>query len=298
MQAQASNSHRAIAEYLLRNPARLPTWGIEELASRVNVSAATLSRFARALGFESYSGMRCAAADVFQSMLQPVEKLRNSIELEASQRASGGVAAPAGMPGATGQWAKSIESSLNNTRQAAAGLDAPTTEKLVALLSNTNAVYTMGFGLSAHLSALLALHLQPFCKRCINVVEYGGTEVAAGRLMDIEKGDVLVVISFPRYAADALRLSNYARSRGAVIVAITDSPASPFASQAQHTLLAPASHPVLSSSLTAAVVLIEALAAALMVSNRNNVKQAAKLTDAISTFLVMSADDLRSLGGR
>jgi DNA-binding MurR/RpiR family transcriptional regulator len=80
-------------------------------------------------------------------------------------------------------------------------------------------------------------------------------------------------------------LTDYARGRGAVIVAITDSPASPIARHANHLLLAPATHPVLSSSQSAAVVVIEALVSSLMVSNRKNVEQAAKLTDAISSFL-------------
>jgi DNA-binding MurR/RpiR family transcriptional regulator len=281
LQHEGTSSNRAIADYLLRNPARIPAWGIEELAAHTQVSAATLSRFARTVGFESYSELRAAAAEALQTMLQPVEKLANSID-EAD---AGSALTP---------WQRSLEASLSNVRKAGGGLDAATTQKLVDLLAQAREVYTMGFGLSAHLAAILALHLQPFCKRCTNVVEYGGTEVAAGTLMEIERSDVLVVISLPRYSSDVLRLCNYARSRHATIVAITDSPASPLAQIATHTLLAPATHPVLSSSLGASLALVEALAAALMVSNRNNVKQAAKLTDAISNFLVMNADELRT----
>ena len=44
--------------------------------------------------------------------------------------------------------------------------------------------------------------------RPVQVVEFGGTEVAAGRLMNIGAGDVLVAISLPRYADDALRLGD------------------------------------------------------------------------------------------
>ncbi len=129
----ATVSNQAIADDVLRGPALVPALGVEELTCRVNVSAANLSRFVRA----------------------------------------------------------------------------------------------MGFGLSAHLAATLALHLQPFCKRCTTVV------------------------------------------------AITDSQASPLASLAHHVLLAPAAHSVLSSSMGEAMAVIEALVTALMVSNRNNVKQAA-----------------------
>ncbi len=67
----------------------------------------------------------------------------------------------------------------------------------------------------------------------MNVVEYGGTEVAAGRLMNLERADALIAISFPRYAADAIHLTRYARDRGAHITALTDSIASPLAPLAE-----------------------------------------------------------------
>lgn len=50
-------------------------------------------------------------------------------------------------------------------------------------------------------------------------------------------------------------------------------------------LVAPATHPVLSSSYTAALLVIEALVTSLMVSGDNQVAQAEKLTDAISAYL-------------
>ena len=49
------------------------------------------------------------------------------------------------------------------------------------------------------------------------VVEFGGTEVAAGRLMNIGPKDLLIAISFPRYARD----------RCAHVIALTDSMAPP-----------------------------------------------------------------------
>lgn len=282
LQNSGSKSNRAIAEYLLRNPLRIPAIGIEELASLNGVSAATLSRFARAAGYEGYPRLRAAAAESLQGMLQPVEKLRSSIQSSASKT------------GVTSVLLSGLEASVGNVRTAAENLDQKTLNAIVSLIAKANEVYTLGFGLSAHLASILALDLQPFCARLTNVVEFGGTEVAAGRLLNLGKKDVLIVISFPRYASDAIRLTSYAHARGAKVVAITDSPASPLAQLADHLLLAPANHPVLSSGLSAALVVIEALVAALMISNPDNVKQASKLTDAISAYLFNAHD----AGGR
>ncbi|TAG79431.1 MAG: MurR/RpiR family transcriptional regulator [Betaproteobacteria bacterium] len=278
LQNSGSRSNRVIAEYLLRNPLRIPAIGIEELASRTGVSAATLSRFARAASFEGYAELRAAAADSLQGMLQPVEKLRSSIQSSS------------GKLGGANVLVGGLEASVGNVRSAAESLDPKALTTIVSLISRANEVYTLGFGLSSHLASILALDLQPFCARLTNVVEFGGTEVAAGRLLNIGKRDVLIVLSFPRYATDAIRLTSYARTRGAKIVAITDSPASPLAQLADYLLFAPANHPVLSSGLSAALVVVEALVSALMISNPDNVKQASKLTDAIAAYLVDGTD--------
>jgi DNA-binding MurR/RpiR family transcriptional regulator len=273
MQDAGSRSNRAIAHYILRNPVLVTAWSIEDLSAAVSVSTATLSRFARLAGFAGYPDLRGAIAETLQSILKPVEKLRDAIE---KPRADG---AP---------FPEGLQETVDAVRTAAAALDGDSLSAVVRQVQGARTVYVMGFGLSAHLAGILTLGLQPFCPQLINVVEFGGTEVAAGRLMNVGGGDLLIVISFPRYASDAVQLAAYARNRGAEVLAITDSPASPLSRVAHRVLLASSAHPILSSSLAAAVLVIEALLTAMMTSSRENVVAAAKLTEAISAYLVRS----------
>lgn len=273
--ADGSASNRTIADYLLRNQMRATALGIEELAEACEVSTATISRFARDLGFKNYAAMRGAVAEtlqaVLQPVLQPVDKLRNNIARRARS------ASPA------------LES-LNYAEAAVAAsrqsLDTAEVAKVVGALTSARTVYLLGFGLSSHLAGILAMHLQPFCPHVVEVAGSGGTEVAAGHLANITGKDVLVVISLPRYALDVVRLAQFARDRDATVVSVTDSPASPLAGLGQHVLYANSTHPVLPSSSSAALAVIEALAVALMVSNKANVAKAARLTEAISAYLV------------
>jgi len=267
-------SGRGIADFMLRNQVRITALGIEEMADSCGVSTATVSRFARDLGFKNFSAMRSAVADTLQTMLRPVDKLRRKID-------RGHAAAPA---------SDSMEHALANIRATMGWIDAAELARVVSVLSQARTVYVMGFGLSSHLAGVLAMHLQPFCRHVIEVAGHGGTEVAAGHLATITAKDVLVIISFPRYALDVLRLGRFARTRAACIVAVTDSPASPLAELAHHVLFAQSAHPVLPSSASAALCLIEALVTALMVSNKGNVAKAALLTDAISSYLYGSGE--------
>ncbi|MGK5008028.1 MurR/RpiR family transcriptional regulator [Janthinobacterium sp. MDB2-8] len=268
--ATGSASQRQIADYLLRNQMRVTALGIEELADSCQVSTATISRFARDIGQKNYSAMRSAMAETLQSLLQPVEKLRRTIERRAR---------------ATSPVTESLEYAAANIAATSDALSPPAMQAVVRRLTRAKVVYVMGFGLSANLAGMLVQHLQPFCPHVVEVVGIGGSEVAAGHLVNLTAQDVLLVISFPRYTLDCIGLASFARDRGACVVALTDSPASPLAELADHALYAQSTHPVLPSSASTALAMIEALAVALMVSNKKNVEKAARLSEVISAYL-------------
>ncbi len=278
--SEGSAHHRRIAEFALRNPVMLASCGVEELAQATGTSAPTISRFARSLGFAGTAELRALAGAALAELLQPVDKLRASL----GQRAQPALAAGA-------------ESTALNLQQASTALTPARLAQVAALLCRAQTVYVMGFGLSSHLAGILSLDLEAYLKRMVNVVEFGGSEVAAGRLMGITKRDVLVSICLPRYGRDALALTGYARDRGARVVAITDGPASPIAPLATHLLAAPVLHPVLSASLVGPLSVVEALAAAVMVSRAENVEAAAKLGDAIAAYLVQKPTRRRARCG-
>jgi DNA-binding MurR/RpiR family transcriptional regulator len=209
-------------------------------------------------------------AETLQSLLQPVEKLRSTIARRTAK------ASPA---------LESLgyaEAALTATRGALAGTQI---DRVGTVLTKARTVYVLGFGLSSFLAGALAMHLQPFCRHVVEVAASGGTEVAAGHLATIGAKDVLVVISLPRYTLDVVPLTRFARDAGAAIVSITDSPASPLAELGHHVLYAHSAHPVLPSSSSAALAVIEALAVSLMTSNKANVAKAARHTEAIAAYL-------------
>ena len=268
--AEGSASNRAIADYLLRNQVRVTALGIEELAEACEVSTATISRFTRDLGFRNYAAMRGAVAETLQSVLQPVEKLRSTIARRVA------AASPA---------LESLgyaEAAIAATSRVLAGAQL---DRIGTVLTKARTVYVLGFGLSSFLAGTLAMHLQPFCHHVVEAAASGGTEVAASHLATIGAKDVLVVISLPRYTLDAVSLTRFARAGGATVVSITDSPASPLAELGHHVLYAPSAHPVLPSSSSAALAIIEALAVSLMTSNKDNVAKAARHTEAIAAYL-------------
>jgi DNA-binding MurR/RpiR family transcriptional regulator len=267
--ADGSPGQRRLAAFILRNPIRVAALSIEELARATEVSAPTISRFARETGLGGFADLRGSVAQAVQTLLDPVAKLK--LQLDKTGDAARG--------------RDMLQAIQMRVQQLDVGLIAAQAEAFARDIATARSVHVMGFGLSAHLAALLVLGLQPFCPNVSGVVEFGGTEVAAGKLMGIGPGDILIAITFPRYASDVVSLARYAGDRGARVIAITDSPASPLAALADVTLLAPSDHPTLSSSMVAAVAIVETLITAVMLSDPTNAEKAAMLGDAIGRYL-------------
>ncbi len=264
-----SPSQRVLAEFILRNPIRIAAASIDELARATGVSAPTVSRFARELGLSGFAEMRGAAADAMQALMDPVAKLRERLRADPATRGVG--------------------ETFDAIRRQIALIDSDAIEEIVlrlaAQINQARTVYIMGFGLSANIAGLLFLGLQPFHPQMVLVVEAGGTEVAAGNLMRIAGDDLLIAITFPRYGRDPVNLTRYARDRKARVAVLTDSSASPLAAMADELVLVPSSHPVLSSSMVAALAVVETLVAAVMLSDPVNVERADRLTEAIEAYL-------------
>lgn len=265
-----SRSQRALSEFVLRDPVFVATHGIEEVARVSGISPSTISRYVRDLGVENYAVFRSGVAQTVHTLIAPVAKLE-------SRLAQGdGAASPA-------------EASLASARAALDALADDATIRAVqeatVMLREARQVWVMGFGLSAHLAAILSLGLQPYRDGIVNVVQYGGTEVAAGRLMSAGPGDLVIAISFPRYSSDITDLARVARSMGSRLIALTDSHAAPLAQHCDHLLLAPAQHPILSSSCLPGLTLIEALLSDFLLSDPAHVERAGRLAAIMSAYL-------------
>ena len=88
----------------------------------------------------------------------------------------------------------------------------------------------------------------------------------------INKDDVLIAISFPRYSKQTVDALRFASDRQATIIALTDSQSSPIASFATHLLIARSDMASFVDSLVAPLSLINALIVGATMSKREEVQ--------------------------
>ena len=271
----SSPALREVADWILRHSAQTATLGIVEIAKASGSSTASINRLARAAGFSGFAELRARLAKEMRAVIDPIERLR-----EAKNRTQ------------TDTPTRDVAMACANLERLQ--LENPPDKILAAaqMLSTQGRIFIVGFGLTAHICNWLAYALTPYSYAVLTLTGAGGHEQSARSLTRIGKDDVLVAISMPRYSSTTIRLAQYARERGARILAIVDSPAAPLAGEADLCLYAPATHTVLSASLVSLQALCEILFAEVLRLNPDAVTITAEHTESIAPYLTSAKKTL------
>jgi DNA-binding MurR/RpiR family transcriptional regulator len=155
-------------------------------------------------------------------------------------------------------------------------LDEEAFQKAVALLVRSRAVYVVGVGVSAHLAGLAAFVLQRVGLRSF-ALQHTGLNVAE-QLVIAGKRDALLAFSFPPYSPETMAAAAVARKRGAGVVSITNQAIAPIARHSDATLVAKTDSLGPSNALSAPLVLVQGLAAAVAAASRPRSLRAMKAT--------------------
>ena len=246
-QAALSPAERKLARVLL---ASYPIAGLESVArfaERAGVSAPTVTRFITKIGFRGYPE--------FQEQLRQEVQARLSSPLARYQRET---------PKEAGSLVhKALEVSRHNLQATLELLSHQDVEEVVELLADIRRrVLVLGGRLSGPLARYLASQLH-LLRPGIALVEAERT-AAAQQLIDLRKGDVLVVFDYRRYQADTIESARLVAGQGVNVVLFTDpwlSPASAFAREVVVTSVETVGP---FDSLVGATAVLEAIVAAVL----------------------------------
>lgn len=213
-------AQRLVAAYVLENYTRIPFLSITLLAQNIGVSDNTIVKFCNNLGYSKFTEFKKVFSEYAHSELVIYNKLS-----ESDSPAVGNDHFVQGM----GEDVAAIQATLNDP------LNQENLPKLLSMIDKAKHIYITGGRGSAMLAGLFANML-----RYLNLKVY---EVNFGigdyldRLSMIEKGDLVIAISLPRYTAQVVEALKDLHDREIPIALITDtglSPAEPYADLAFH----------------------------------------------------------------
>lgn len=208
-----SSSEIRIARIIVEKYPVSALGGIEELARLGEVSAPTVTRFVRRLGFSKFAEFqRAIRLEVQDAEASPLALLR---------RHQGATAAAKTLDGALlANLANSI--SVIPTKSNAQGFDAAA--KLLA--DERRRVFILGGRWSAIAAQYLGYQLSSL-RGEVHVLLPQASGVVEDRIADVMPRDVLFAFDFRRYQASTIRMCEAARARKSKVIVMTDPELSP-----------------------------------------------------------------------
>jgi len=202
---QLTKSEKRIANYLRKNQEESAFLSAAELADRLGLSEATIVRFARTIGFDSYPAMRELLQINFRRRVTHSTRLQSRLE----DLLDGGDILE-----------RMIASEIDYLSQALETIDRVAFRKAVDLMKSHKRIFVFGLGPSVSLVELMEIRLR---RVGIDVVPLTttGREILEPMLR-MDNQDLLFTICFFDISPPLELVLNYANEIGSKVVMLTD----------------------------------------------------------------------------
>ncbi|MGE5464840.1 MAG: MurR/RpiR family transcriptional regulator [Syntrophothermus sp.] len=200
-----TKSEKQIADYLRKNQDESAFLSAGELAARLDLSEATLVRFARSLGFDSYPAMREVLQENFRRRVTQSARLRSRLD---DLREAGDI------------FERLVVSEMDYMTQSLESVSREALHQAVSLMEDRRRIYIFGLGPSVSLVELMRIRLERFGHQVVTLTTTGREFLEP--LLSMTEQDLLFVICFFD-VSPALELSlDYARDINCPVIMLTD----------------------------------------------------------------------------
>ena len=237
-----SKGQRQIAAYISDHYDKAAYMTASKLGHEVGVSESTVVRFVMELGFEGYPEFRRALLELIRSKLTAVQRIEVTNNLI----------------GDADVLQKVLISDMEKIKKTLERIDKKAFDNAVSAIVEAKNVYIMGMRGSSYLAGLLNYSFRMISDNVRLIQTTSGSETFE-QMMSLGENDVFIAISFPRYSKSIIKGVEYAKSRGADVIAITDSENSPIATNADQVLVAQSDMASFADSYVAPMSVINAL---------------------------------------
>lgn len=237
-----SKGQKLIAGYVLGHYEKAAYMTAAKMGKIVGVSESTVVRFAIELGYDGYPDFQNSLKKIIRNKLTSFQR----IEVTNSLFGDGNV------------LEKVLTADAEKIRRTLEEIDQASFEEAVDRIVDAKTIYIIGVRSSSSLAGFLNYNLRMIFDRVVFVQTTSGSEMFE-QIMRVGEGDVMIAISFPRYSKRIINAVEYARSRNADVVALTDSKVSPIAAYADQLLIAQSDMVSFVDTLVAPLSIINAL---------------------------------------
>ncbi len=253
--AGLSKGQKRLADYILNHYDKAVYLTASKLGQEASVSESTVVRFAIELGYDGYPELGAALEELVKNRLTSVQRMEVSTGHINHEHVLASV----------------LHADIENLKDTLDEVDEEQFAKAVSMIKQARRVYILGVRSCAALASFLGFYLNFICDD-VKLIHTNSVSETFEQVLNVNDQDVFIGISFPRYSKRTSRVMEFARSRGAKCIAITDSELSPLVPLADNALLGRSNMISFADSLVAPLSVINALIVALSLEKQEEIK--------------------------
>ncbi len=246
-----SKKHKIIADFVLNNYDKAAFMTAKKIAERVGISESTVVRFAKKIGYEGFPEFQEDLRDSIKRILTTKQKLYSKVDMSTFEDSV----------------KSSFEYDINSIKKTISNIDFEALKKAVESIMNSGTIYVLGLRSSKVLADYFSFYLNFFHPH-VKSINHGASDII-DQLINLEKGDMLICISFPRYSNQIVEYAKIISDKGIKLLAITDSMDSPIIEYSSDYLLADYSIESFIDSHVSPMALINAIVMAIAQQNQD-----------------------------
>ena len=249
-----SKGQKLLANYITEHYEKAVYLTASKLGQIVGVSESTVVRFANELGYDGYPSLQRALEELVKVRLTALQRM------EVSK----------GRMDQSHILTSILQADMDNIKATLEMADEEGFKKAVDAILRSRRIYILGVRSCASLAAFLGFYMNLLFDD-VRLIHTNSVSETFEQMLKIGAEDVVIGISFPRYSKRTVRAMEFAKSRGAKVVAVTDSDVSPLIPFSDYTLKARSDMVSCVDSLVAPLSLLNSLIVALSIGRRDEI---------------------------
>ena len=259
-----SKGQRMISKYILENYDKAAFMTAGRLGTTVGVSESTVVRFAAELGYDGYPGMRKALQEMIRNRLTSVQRIEVAKELINDENVLKAV----------------LTSDMEKLQKTVDEIDEKSFDAAVDAILGAKHVYIVGMRSSTALAGFMGYYLN-LLRDNVHLLHDTAVSEVFEQILRIDKGDVFIAMSYPRYSSRTIKAMRFAKKAGATTISLTDGDTSPLVEISDITLFARSDMVSFLDSLVAPLSLINALIVSIGLHSRDALSDTFKRLEAV-----------------
>lgn len=271
-----SKGQKLLATYITDNYDKAVFLTAAKMGETVGVSESTVVRFATSLGYKGYPEFQNALEELVRNKLNSVQRMEVTYGRISQSEILQTV----------------LQSDADKIKTTLEKIDHSAFEVAVKTIVEAKNIYIVGIRSCAPLANFLAFYLNLMFDN-VHLLTTNSSSELFEQMVRIDKSDVIIGISFPRYSMRTLKALEFANNRNAKVITITDSIHSPMNLYSSCNLIADSDMASIVDSLVAPLSVINALIVALCMKKQKQVaKTLTELEDIWEEYQVYENDEI------